>query len=149
MAELNEVGFTAGVLDADVTGEVPTLAPVRDAIEDCTAAIEALQTSMEALAIATGTLSSESTDVLSVQDLSTQGARSLKTVSPNDASDLPDGVCRGLWVSAAGTLVVVAEDDHVTNDERNLGTVAAGQVIPIRVKRVYDTGTDATVLAMY
>jgi hypothetical protein len=73
-------------------------------------------------------------------------ARSIKAVTPNDAVDLPDGVCKALLVTADGNVVLIAESDP------DIGAVTVatlkGAIIPVRVRRV-KTGTTATVLALY
>lgn len=53
--------------------------------------------------------------------------------------------CEAINVGAAGTLAVVFEDDATA-----AFTVVAGQVLPVKVKRVNATGTSATgLLALY
>ena len=72
-------------------------------------------------------------------------ARSLVAVSPNDASDLPDGVCRSLFVAGAG--VVMLDDMAGQTVELISG---ATQYHPIHVRRVRATGTTATgIVALY
>lgn len=66
-------------------------------------------------------------------------------VTPADGADLAE-VTRGIYVGGSGTLKV---------DMADVGTVtftalAAGVVHPLRVKKVYATGTDATtIIALY
>ncbi len=62
------------------------------------------------------------------------------------ATDLTDGVCKGLFVAAAGNVTFVP----VGNDNADTITVTAapvGLVIPFRVRRV--TAATATVVAIY
>lgn len=68
----------------------------------------------------------------------------LMAVTPNDGQDLPH-VSRGLNVLGTGTVrVTSAQGDTVTL------TVAAGIVLPVRVRRIWATGTTATgIVAMY
>lgn len=73
-------------------------------------------------------------------------ASKLTAITPNDAADLAD-TPKALWVSVTGTLAVVAAKD-TANTGTQLGTVPAGTVIPIRVRRVMATGTTATVIAL-
>ena len=69
----------------------------------------------------------------------------MRSVSPNDAADLPDGPCRALFVGGAGTVVCT----DLTDTEVTL-ICGAGQIIPGWVTRVKATGTNATnIVAMY
>lgn len=70
---------------------------------------------------------------------------SLRSVTPSDDNDLPDGVCRALWVSTDGDVEIIAEDDDA---EITLAAATAGTLLPVRVKRVL-TGTTSTVVALY
>jgi hypothetical protein len=80
------------------------------------------------------------------RSMSTDGpAISMATVSPDDLIDLPQGVCRSLFVGTAGTVVI---------DDRNGNTVelisAGSQYHPVFVRRVRATGTTATgIIALY
>jgi hypothetical protein len=74
-------------------------------------------------------------------------ARKIGAVTPNDSTDLAD-TPKALWVSAAGTLNVVALND-AANTGTALGTLPVGTLVPIRVRRVRATGTTATVIALY
>lgn len=66
-------------------------------------------------------------------------ATRLRAVSPHDDNDL-EYVASGLFIGGAGTIAVIARNDAspVTL------TVQAGQLLPIRAKRVRATGTTAT-----
>jgi hypothetical protein len=66
-----------------------------------------------------------------------------RTVAPHDENDL-DPYAKALIVTAAGDLSIlpVENDDGDTID---FTALPAGTVIPYRVRRVLDTGTDATV----
>lgn len=67
-------------------------------------------------------------------------------VTPDDANDLPNGICRALWISSAGTVSVI---DASGGSAVSLGSLAVGTVFPGKVSRVRSTGTSATVLALY
>lgn len=69
----------------------------------------------------------------------------LKPVTPNDASDLPDGPSRGLYVASPGLMAVV---DTAGNAVTLLS--GGGQYHPIRVTRIRATGTTAGgIVALY
>jgi hypothetical protein len=75
-----------------------------------------------------------------------QAAGSALAVTPNDGTDLPQPGTRGIWVGGAGTLKV----DMLASGTVTLSAVPAGTFLPIRVKRVYATGTSATlIVALY
>lgn len=62
-------------------------------------------------------------------------------VTPSDSADLAT-VSRYIAISAAGTLkVTTMGGDTVTIPS---GAIAAGQLVPLRVSRVWNTGTSAT-----
>lgn len=86
------------------------------------------------------------TDYFPLSDRLDAQASKLVAVVPNDAADLAD-IPKALWVSGTGTLSVVAAKD-ASNAGVPLGTVQAGTVIPLRVRRVMSTGTTATVVAL-
>ena len=74
-------------------------------------------------------------------------SNSAAAVTPSDAADLPGGAAKALWIGGAGNLSLIAENDTVAVA---LNAVAAGQLIPLRVKRVRATGTTATnIVAFY
>lgn len=76
-----------------------------------------------------------------------QGARKLASVTPSDTVNLPGGVCRALYIGGAGDIAILAEDD---SSAVTLSGVVAGQVVPVRAKRVNSTNTTATlIVAMY
>nr|DAK00521.1 MAG TPA: hypothetical protein [Caudoviricetes sp.] len=80
-------------------------------------------------------------------DLASAPASSLKAVVPHPTDNLPNGVCRALWVGGTGDVAVVAEDDvgAVT-----LAAVPAGSVLPVRAKAVRTAGTTAAnIVALY
>jgi hypothetical protein len=71
-------------------------------------------------------------------------AKSIDPITPNDDADLAF-VTKALYVNATGTLSLIAQEDAAAVSLN----VFAGQVLPIRAKRVRATGTTATVIAMY
>ena len=78
--------------------------------------------------------------------LSTASGRALRAVTPSDSDNLPDGPCRSLTATGAGTISVIAVDD----DSAQTIYVAQGDRWPIRAKRVRATGTTATgIVAVY
>ena len=73
-------------------------------------------------------------------------SRSLAAVAPNDGADLAK-VARSLYVGGAGHLRVTAAGDAAA---QTLSNVPAGTFVPIEVKRVWVTGTTATlIIALY
>lgn len=73
-------------------------------------------------------------------------ATSLKAVTPDDDNDLPDGVCRALWIGGAGDVELTAEDDDTSV---TIASVAAGTILQIRTKRVLAGTTATAVIALY
>lgn len=73
-------------------------------------------------------------------------ARAGDEITPSDSADLAS-VSKGLWIAAEGTVrftPVGAEDGaYITS-----GTLAAGTIVPYLVKRVWLTGTTATVASI-
>lgn len=71
----------------------------------------------------------------------------IKTVTPSDAADLPNGACRALIVTVAGN--VVLDTALGTTVTIAFPATACGVVQYIRAKRIRATGTTAAVLACY
>jgi hypothetical protein len=72
-------------------------------------------------------------------------ASMLRLVTPDDATDLPDGPTRSLFVGVGGTLTVTDLQGRVTTLRS-----APHQYHPIRVSRVLATGTTASeIIALY
>lgn len=74
-------------------------------------------------------------------------------VTPNDGADLVtpanvgDKRCRGLYVGAAGSLVVTLWSDTASV---TLVAVPAGTLLPLQARRVHATGTTAaSIVALY
>ncbi|SDG96693.1 spike base protein, RCAP_Rcc01079 family [Alloyangia pacifica] len=65
-------------------------------------------------------------------------ATELHDVTPDDGADLPV-FARGLSVTQSGTMTVTTVGGTVATIY-----VAAGSVFPVRVRRVWQTGTSAT-----
>lgn len=63
----------------------------------------------------------------------------LEDVTPNDSADLGN-VTRGIMISAAGDLKITTWGGSTIT----LTALTAGVIHPIRVKRVFATGTTAT-----
>lgn len=67
-------------------------------------------------------------------------------VTPNDSADLAT-TSRALYVGTGGDVAVILADDSAAV---TLVSVPAGSVLPVRAKRVMDTGTSATnIVAMW
>lgn len=84
------------------------------------------------------------TDFSSYADSPTAPARSIRAVTPDDDADLPDGVCKSIYVLVDGNLEVLAANDT----ESVTIPVTAGMLIPIMAKRIMED-TTATVVALY
>ena len=63
-------------------------------------------------------------------------------VTPNDSTDLTNPATRGLWVGGAGTVKI----DAVGGGTVTFTAVAAGTWLKVAAKRVYSTGTSATLI---
>ena len=73
-------------------------------------------------------------------------AVTLKSVTPADGSDLPDGPARGLYVGGAGNIAVTTP----SGDSVTITGVTQGSVLPFEIARVKSTNTTATsILAIY
>lgn len=65
-------------------------------------------------------------------------------VTPNDGSDLPKA--GRLYIGGAGAVKVTT----VGGDDLTFAAVPAGTTLPVRVKKVFSTGTTATnILCLY
>ena len=72
-------------------------------------------------------------------------AMEVAAVTPNDSADLPNGICRGLYIGGAGTLVL---DTYSTTNVTFAGLVA-GTVLPVQAKRVRTSTTATSIVALY
>lgn len=71
-------------------------------------------------------------------------ASSAQAVVPNDGADL-EWVCNALHAATPGTVRVTTRSGDIVNI-----FVAEGGVVPIRVRRVWQSGTSATgIVALY
>jgi len=69
----------------------------------------------------------------------------IAAVTPSDTVDLPSGVCRALYISTAGNIVVITE----SGDTVGPIAVFAGTYFLVKCSRVKATSTTATVWAIY
>ena len=69
-----------------------------------------------------------------------QPAKSADSVTPSDSAEFSQP-CKALFIGGAGNVTV-----DMVNDGTNITFVGipAGMILPIRVTRVYNTGTTAT-----
>lgn len=80
-------------------------------------------------------------------DVSSMPTGKVRSVTPNDSTDLSLGACRALWVGGAGNVAIIAEEDDTVVVWSG---VPAGTILPVRAKRVRSTSTTATnILALY
>lgn len=63
-------------------------------------------------------------------------------ITPNDGSDLPE-VTRALYIGSAGHISV----RMLTGETLTLSNVLGGSFLPLRVSRVFATGTTASAIA--
>jgi hypothetical protein len=68
------------------------------------------------------------------------GYRTAKPITPSDAADLADGIAEGLYVGVSGSVAINDPFGHAAT----FSAVPAGQVLPIKVRRLKATGTTAT-----
>lgn len=67
-------------------------------------------------------------------------------ITPSDTIDIPEGLTHGVWVGGVGNIVFVLED----NSTVTLTAVPAGTFLPVKVRRINNTLTTATLMvAMY
>lgn len=77
-------------------------------------------------------------------DAADLSAKSIQVITPNNAVDLAF-VTKAIYCATAGNVALIAQEDTASVTL----PVLAGQVLPVRAKRVLATGTTATVYAMY
>jgi hypothetical protein len=66
-------------------------------------------------------------------------------VTPSDSANLPNSDCVALYIGTAGTLRVMC-----SNGQDCVFAATVAGVLPLKVRRVYATGTTATnIVAMY
>lgn len=66
-------------------------------------------------------------------------AENARAITPNDSNDLSNAT-RSLYIGGAGNVKV----DMVSGDTITFTGVVGGTIIPIRIEKVYATGTTAT-----
>jgi hypothetical protein len=77
---------------------------------------------------------------------STHSSGAVRAITPNDSTDLPLNVCRGIYIGVGGDVSIV---DLGGVTVVFVGT-AAGSVLPVQTARVNATATTATSLvALY
>lgn len=64
-------------------------------------------------------------------------------ITPNDSTDLATDA-RALLVTTSGTIRVTTKDGQ----QRDIPSITAPFILPVRVRRVHSTGTTATVLGI-
>jgi hypothetical protein len=75
----------------------------------------------------------------------TSPAMEAAAVTPNDSTDLPNGICRALYIGGAGSVVV----DTANSTSITFAGLTAGTILPINVKRVRTGGTATNLVALY
>jgi len=73
-----------------------------------------------------------------MQRIGSSIARGTFTITPSDVADLPKKA-EGVYAGGAGTLHYVGDDG-----EEDTVTLSAGQIWPVRIVKVFVTGTTAT-----
>lgn len=69
-------------------------------------------------------------------------------VTPADGSDLPRGLCNGLWIGGAGNVAV--EFNNTSRATVVFLGCTAGSILPIKAIKVRATSTTATnIVALY
>ena len=73
-------------------------------------------------------------------------ARDAKVVTPDNAVNLPDGVCSSLWIGSVGHVKVTTRK----GTDVTFSNVASGTLLRIQAQRVWATGTTASnIVALY
>jgi hypothetical protein len=81
---------------------------------------------------------------MNANDLAASAYRAV-VVTKDDAANLPDGICKGLYIGTAGTLKITGADGV----DVAFANVAVGY-LALKVKRVWSTGTAAAgIMAFY
>ncbi len=68
--------------------------------------------------------------------------RRAATITKHDSTNISTGLTDAIHVGGAGTMTVVFEDNSTCQF-----TVAVGDILPVRAKRVNATGSGATLLS--
>lgn len=75
----------------------------------------------------------------------TAPAMEAAAVTPSNSADLPNGICRALYIGTGGDLVV----DTYGNSSITFTGVLGGTILPLQIKRVRATSTAANMVALY
>lgn len=75
----------------------------------------------------------------------TAPAMEAAAVTPSDSADLPNGVCRALYIGGAGTVVL----DTYNNTSITFAGLTAGTILPVNVRRVRTASTATNLVALY
>lgn len=67
--------------------------------------------------------------------------RRMYAVAPNDAVDLPHGVCRAVYATTAGTVMVTPADNDPATEGPFPINLAAGEMKAISCRRIWNTNT--------
>lgn len=82
----------------------------------------------------------------SLNSANTAPAMEAAAVTPNDSTDLPNGICRALYIGGGGTVVL----DTANTSSLTFAGLQAGTILPLNVKRVRSSSTTATsIIALY
>ena len=82
----------------------------------------------------------------SLNSANTAPAMEAAAVTPNNDSDLPNGICRALYIGGGGNVVL----DTANNTSLTFAGLQAGTILPLNVRRVRSTSTTATsIIALY
>ena len=82
----------------------------------------------------------------SLNSANTAPAMEAAAVTPNNDADLPNGICRALYIGGGGTVVL----DTANNTSLTFAGLQAGTILPLNVRRVRSTSTTATsIIALY
>lgn len=108
-----------------------------------TALAGTLAISAAALPLPAGAATSAKQDAQTAAINATASANDVFAITPNDGADLGT-VPTALLITGAGTLAVKGSSGTTVS----LGSVAVGQIIPLRARRIMATGTTATVVGL-
>lgn len=82
----------------------------------------------------------------SLNSANTAPAMEAAAVTPNNDADLPNGICRALYIGSGGNVVL----DTRNNTSITFAGLQAGTILPLNVRRVRSTSTTATnIVALY
>lgn len=81
----------------------------------------------------------------SLNSANTAPAMEAAAVTPNDSADLPNGICRALYIGGSGSVIL----DTANNTSITFAGLQAGTILPLNVKRVRTGGTATSIVALY